>query len=395
MAVARKPLAEVLPPLLLGTATFNVQYHPDPAHMPYVDIVERALAHNIIGFDTSPYYGPSEILLGDALRRLTPPPPREGYFLVTKAGRIKGDEFDYSPAWVEYSVCRSLERLGTTYLDLVYMHDVEFMSPEDVLGAVLELRRLRDLGRIRYVGISGFPVETLASLAEMIFRETGEAVDAVMSYGHFCVQNSRLGRQTLLDRFRDAGVECLLNASILSMGLLTTRGVDNAPMAAWHPAPSELRQVCTDLSQIAKEEGENLEEVAIRWALENWATTGAPFGTSLVPKADGSTDIARSRMGVSVMGVSSVAELEQTYALWDSVVGLQRGTDEASIVRRKKINRIVEERMWPKLGKWKDFAWESGGPNFVNTRETRGVIPNDEIAERWGLIPKVIDQAKI
>ncbi|KAM5346180.1 hypothetical protein ACJ41O_009185 [Fusarium nematophilum] len=381
--MARKPLSDVLPPLILGTATFNHQYHPDPTHMPYTEIVGRALAHNILGFDTSPYYGPSEILLGDALRKLTPPPPREGYFLITKAGRIAGDEFDYSPAWIRYSVCRSLERLGTPYLDLVYTHDVEFVSPEEVLAAVTELRRLRDQGLIRYVGISGYPVGTLASLAEMILRETGEPLDAVLSYSHFCVQNSQLGDSSLLSRFRDAGVECLLNASMLSMGLLTTRGVDNSPMASWHPAPQELRQLCTGLSGIAQREGEHLEEVSIRWALENWARVGSSFGTRL--RAGDS----ERRLGVSVMGVSSVDELEETWALWSSVVG------EEEAGRKEKIERIVREGMWPSLGRWKDYAWESGGPGFVNARKGMGVVPRDGTSERWRLIPSVMDTPKI
>ncbi|KAH7175337.1 Aldo/keto reductase family-domain-containing protein [Dactylonectria macrodidyma] len=381
----RKPLSEVLPPLILGTATFNHQYHPDPTHMPYTDIVRRALAHNILGFDTSPYYGPSELLLGDALRTLTPPPPREGYFLVTKAGRIAGDEFDYSPAHIRYSVCRSLERLGTPYLDLVYTHDVEFVSPAEVLAAVIELRRLRDeLGLVRYVGISGYPVATLASLAEMILRETGEPLDAVLSYSHFCVQNSRLGTPSLLERFRAAGVECLLNASMLSMGLLTSRGVDNSPMASWHPAPAELRQACAALADIARGAGEHLEEVSIRWALENWARIGSPFGTKLVPGEE-------TRLGVSVMGVSSVAELEETFALWSSVVGL--GANGSEPEQRARIARIVEDDMWPSLGRWRDYAWESGGPGFVNTRRpsAMGTIPHDGVAERWGLIPSVRD----
>ncbi|KAJ2983317.1 hypothetical protein NQ176_g793 [Zarea fungicola] len=90
-----QPLSVVLPPLILGTATFNHQYHPDPAQMPYAEIVRRAIQHNIAAFDTSPYYGPSEVLLGDALRRIEPAPPRDSYFLITKAGRIAGDEFDY------------------------------------------------------------------------------------------------------------------------------------------------------------------------------------------------------------------------------------------------------------------------------------------------------------
>lgn len=381
--MSRKPLSEVLPPLILGTATFNHQYHPDPTHMPYTSIIARALEHNILGFDTSPYYGPSELLLGDALRKLTPPPPREDYFLITKAGRIASDQFDYSPAWIRYSVCRSLERLGTPYLDLVYTHDVEFVSPEEVLGAVLELRRLRDQGLVRYVGISGYPVETLASLAEMILRETGEPLDAVMSYNHFCVQNSQLGGRALLQRFRDAGVECIPNASMLGMGLLTTRGVENAPMAAWHPAPVELRTACNDLARIAQSEGEHLEEVSIRWALENWAEVGAPFGTKLTLPATPTTPAAESRIGVSVMGVSSVAELEETWALWSSIAF----PEEASAERRGKIARIVKERMWPALGEWKDYAWESGGASFVNHRTTMGAIPHDEVAERWGLIP--------
>lgn len=367
MTSSRKPLSHVLPPLILGTATFNKQYHPDPEHMPYTDIVRRALAHNILGFDTSPYYGPSEMLLGDALKKLTPPPPRESFFLVTKAGRIQADEFDYSPAWIRYSVNRSLERLGTSYLDLVYTHDVEFVTPQEVLGAVVELRRLRDEGVIRYVGISGYPVDTLASLAEMILRETGEPLDAVMSYGNYSVQNARLGAQTVLDRFRNAQVECLLNASILGMGLLTTRGIDHSPMASWHPAPRELRQVCNSLADIAQQEGERLEEVAIRWAIENWARLASEFGTRLNPTSN-------TRIGVSVMGVSSVDELEETFAQWSSVVGLADDTKGSHAQRREKIERIVSDKMWPSLGSWRDYAWESGRPQVESVDQTAPLL---------------------
>lgn len=381
MGASRMPLSQVLPPLILGTATFNHQYHPDPSRMPYVDIVRRALEHGINAFDTSPYYGPSEILLGQALRLLTPPPPREGYFLITKAGRIKADEFDYSPAWVRYSVCRSLERLGTRYLDLVYMHDVEFVSAAEVLQAVKELRRLRDQGLIRYVGISGYPVETLASLAEMILRETGEPLDAILSYGNFCLQNTQLGRSDFLQRFQSARVECLLNASMLNMGLLTTRGVDNGPMASWHPSPPELRNACTKLSQIAQDSGEHLEGVAIRWALEQWARLGKDFGTTAYVGAG-------PRIGASVMGVTAITELDETWDLWRSVIGPVIGAkDHVASQRSDKILKLVENKMWPSLGPWKDHSWESGGETFVNTRVNMGQIPNDEVAERWGLVP--------
>ena len=396
---AQQPLSEVLPPLILGTATFNTQYHPDPTHMPYTEIVRRALNHGIAAFDTSPYYGPSETLLGDALRTLSHERQRDQYFLVTKAGRVASSEFDYSPSWIRYSVCRSLERLGTHYLDLVYAHDVEFVSPQEVLAAVKELRRLRSKGMIRYVGISGYPVEVLASLAEMVFRETGEPLDAVLSYSHFCIQNNSLGQEDLLERFQDAGVGCLLNASMLSMGLLTTRGVDNAQMASWHPAPPALRRACNDMALIAKDNGEHLEEVAIRWALENWARVGARLGTSAHVKQRQSSGCAavHSRLGVSVMGVSAVEELEETWKLWKDVVELAGSPDRPEAQRRDKIELLVRDEMWPKLGRWKDYAWESGGQGFVNTRTAKGLVPTDDgVADRWGLMPsKTIDGRRI
>ena len=363
--MSRKPLSEVLPPLILGTGTFNMQYNPDPSRMPYTDIVRRALEHNVTAFDTSPYYGPSELLLGDALRSV---PDRTGCFLITKAGRIAADEFDYSPAWIRYSVCRSLDRLNTPYLDLVYAHDVEFVSPDEVLAAVAELRRLRDQGRVRYVGISGYPVRVLAELAELVLEKTGEPLDAVLSYSNFCVQNSQLGAPDVLARFRNAGVECVLNASMLSMGLITTRGAVEGLIAGWHPAPPGLREACTALAGIAQRAGEHLEEVAIRWAVANWARAGAAFGST----AQG------SKIAVSVMGVSSVDELDETVAAWRD--------GQAESARSENLEHLVRREMWPALGGWKDYTWESGGQGFVNRRTAKGVVPTDETALRWGLV---------
>lgn len=381
MASPSTPLSDVLPPLILGTATFNVQYHPDPSRMPYSEIVRRALAHNITAFDTSPYYGPSELLLGEALRQLTPAPSRDSYFLITKCGRVQSAEFDYSPAWIRYSVCRSLERLNTPYLDLVYAHDVEFVSPAEVLAAVRELRALRDRGLLRYVGISGYPVHTLASLAEMILRETGEPIDAILSYGNYCVQNTRLGREDMLARFAASRVDCLLNASMLGMGILKSRGgVDSTPMGAWHPAPTELRKACADLSEMTRTE--HLEGVSIRWALQSWADQGAAFGTKS-GQADG------RKVGVSVMGVSAVEELEETWRLWQSVA-----SSDENISKRDETKQLVEQKMWKSLGEWKDYTWESGGPLFVNERGANtGIIPDDEISRKWGLIGTI--EAKI
>jgi D-arabinose 1-dehydrogenase len=132
MPPTQPPLSTILTPLICGTATFNNQYNTDVSSLPCNAIISRALSLGVTAFDTSPYYGPSESLLGSAL--LAANHPRTSYQILTKVGRIGGAEFDYSPEWIRYSIQRSLQRLNTTYLDVVYCHDVEFVSAEEVLG---------------------------------------------------------------------------------------------------------------------------------------------------------------------------------------------------------------------------------------------------------------------
>src|SRR5579859_5161537 len=150
---------ETIPALGLGGATFSTQFNPAPddeSTLPVQAILRRALSLGINLIDTSPYYGNSEIVLGRALRAAWKDGwERRGMFICTKVGRIKIDEFCYDPQWVRKSVERSLERLGVDVLDVVYCHDVEFVTKQEVLGAVRELYRIRDEGKIRYVGISG------------------------------------------------------------------------------------------------------------------------------------------------------------------------------------------------------------------------------------------------
>ncbi|CAK7218267.1 hypothetical protein SBRCBS47491_003452 [Sporothrix bragantina] len=380
------PLATILPPLLLGTATFNTQYVDNPAAMPYRGIVRRALVDlGVTGFDTSPYYGPSESLLGEALEATGV--DRDRYFLETKAGRVFGNGFDYSRTAVQASVRRSLERLRTSYVDLVYAHDAEFMSPAEVVTAVRALRELRAEGILRYVGISGFPVDVLASLAEQILAETGEPVDAVLSYGHCTVQNAGLLGDPVA-RLHRAGVAVVLNASLLNMGLLTTRGVDNGPQAVWHPSPPALRDVSAVAARVCQEDPlpaslgmKGIEQVALRYALDVWAREAATAKVA-------TTALSGASIGSSVLGVTSVAELDETMLEWWSVLdglGVEHGSlerlqastgigsepdgpakKEAGVARTEAVKKFVEERLWPVFGSFKDFAWASPEEGWVN-----------------------------
>lgn len=334
------------------------------------------------------FYGCSNFLTGQALK--TPyedtkvPFPRESYYIVTKVGRIAGSEFNYSASWVQKSIKRSLERLHTTYLDVVYCHDVEFVAPAEVLVAIKELRRIRDEeGTIKYIGISGYPVTVLCELAELVLAETGQPLDCVMSYANYSLQNRRLESDGL-KRFIAAGVNVVPNASILGMGLLRKSGVPVGGAGDWHPAPNGLREACRKASDLCDSKNERLEVVAIRWALESWIQKGCAVGSkgdpaSGVPwKLETSEDVGGQRLGVSVMGVSSIAELDETMRVWRSILdGLEKETakgagreetaHEWSLKRRDDVQGLAEG-VWQALGKWTDFAWASPDEGYVRVQ---------------------------
>lgn len=402
-------LSTSLPPLIFGTATFNHQFNANPYALDPQKIVAEALSHGIRAFDTSPYYGPAESILGDALHsyliRSSPALKhlrREDYFLLTKCGRVAGDEFDYSEDWIRFSVRRSCRRLKTKYLDVVYLHDVEFVSSAEVLQGVLALRKLRDEGLVRYIGICGYPVDVLASLSELVLRETNEAIDIVQSYANLTVQNQRLGG--VVERFVTAGVDVVTNASPLGMGLCRSQGVPLGNSSGqWHPAPDGLRSACLRAADQVSAEGEKLEVIALRFAMEKWLSDGAQLGSSgILPddatavlgqrsNGDDQTDkheeqtqsnlirnASSPRMGVSVMGVSRVSELEETMMVYRNIIASHASKDNA---RRQYIETATEKIRNTILGQeWTDFAWNSPEPGFINKRKTFGVS-GQEMAE--------------
>jgi len=382
---SRTPLSSILPPLIFGTGTFNVQYHKDPYSLNTTQLIQHALTQGIRAFDTSPYYGPSESLLGDALAHPSVKPhfPRQHYYLLTKAGRLAANTFDYSPDWIRQSVARSLQRLHTSYVDVVYCHDVEYVSAAEVITAVRELRRLRDEeGTVHYVGISGYPLSTLCALAERILHETGEAVDAVQSYANMTLQNTRLVGEGV-ERLRAAGVDVVPSASVLGHGLLRADGLPENTLA-WHPAPVGLREAVRRAAAFCAERDERLEAVAIRYAVETWMVEGSVVGSLGDPAAgvewEADTKVLNGgrKLGVTVMGVSTVAELEHTLAQWRSVLdGLENGqkvasqagrwkrSHEWSVYRRKAVQMLAEV-VKEELGEWFNYVWESPPSGFVN-----------------------------
>jgi L-galactose dehydrogenase len=146
-----------LPVLSFGASSLGQEFRP-------VDLddalrsVRVALDCGLTFIDTSPYYGrgTSEVLLGFALRGV----PRQSYLIGTKLGRYDAAHFDFSARRVVESVDVSLHRLGVDYLDICLCHDIEFVEMRQIVEETLPaLRKVQGQGKVRFVGISGYPMK--------------------------------------------------------------------------------------------------------------------------------------------------------------------------------------------------------------------------------------------
>ena len=96
--------------------------------------VHYAIDHGVNFFDVSPFYGITlaETRLGKALQG-----KRKDIFLATKCGRYDLREFDFSAKRIMASIDESLQRLQTDYIDLFQLHDIEFVTKEQILNEAM------------------------------------------------------------------------------------------------------------------------------------------------------------------------------------------------------------------------------------------------------------------
>jgi aryl-alcohol dehydrogenase-like predicted oxidoreductase len=127
--------------------------------------IHAALDHGITLFDTANEYGAGEAerVLGEALASY----PRGRYLVATKLFFPVGGEPDrgLSAVQMEKQLARSLERLGTDYIDLYQCHRYDHETPlEETMEA---LHRTVQSGKVRAIGVSEWTAEQIDSAAEI------------------------------------------------------------------------------------------------------------------------------------------------------------------------------------------------------------------------------------
>lgn len=236
-----------------------------------IQSVYTAVDNGINFIDVSPYYGhlKAETVLGKALKNIS----RDKYYLSTKVGRYGKDgvnTWNYSAARARASVFESMERLNIDYIDLINVHDIEFADLSQVAyETVPALVELKKKGYVGHVGITDLQPENLKWVIE--HTEPG-AIESVLCFCHYSLNDTLMLEYQ--DYFKEKGIG-MINASPLSMGLLSSRGIPD-----WHPAPKPLVDACAKAAKYCEEKGYPIEKLAIQFAISNPTITTTLFSSA-------------------------------------------------------------------------------------------------------------------
>lgn len=124
-----------------------------------VRLLHWALRASIRHFDTASSYGngTSEQLLGHQIRRFSSTINRSDITIATKI-------MPKTPALVGKDLQKSLARLCTSYIDILYLHWPS--KKADLLGILDTMAELTTTGVIRSLGLSNFPLSLLPSFKD-------------------------------------------------------------------------------------------------------------------------------------------------------------------------------------------------------------------------------------
>ncbi|MEJ7616394.1 MAG: aldo/keto reductase [Pyrinomonadaceae bacterium] len=262
-----------------------------------VAAIRQALDRGINWIDTAAVYGlgHSEEIVAAALKGAADKP-----YVFTKCERVWNERREISPSLRAASVRReceaSLRRLGADVIDLYQIHWPE--PDEEIEEGWDTLARLKEEGKVRWIGVSNFNVEQMKrahqiapitslqppysmlrrDIEEEILPFTGQENIGVISYSP-------------------------MYSGLLS-GAMTRERALNFPADDWRrnnpnfqePLLSRNLKVAEELRRIGAEHGRTAGEVAIAWTLKNPAVTAAIVGVRSSDQVDGIAGAASFRL---------------------------------------------------------------------------------------------------
>jgi aryl-alcohol dehydrogenase-like predicted oxidoreductase len=230
------------------------------------------------------FYGDSELLIGRWLA--LNPEKRKDIFLATKFGAAIKPE-NSTPAYCKQQANASLQRLGTDYIDLFYIHRLDRVTPvEQTVRAMVELK---NEGKIRWLGISECSPTSLRRANKV---HQFQAVQ--MEYSPFALEIEQ-EPYNILATARDLGV-AVVAYSPIGRGILTgsIRSHDDladddfrkiVPRYSKENFPKNLELVDI-IGAIAKEKGVTPSQLTLAWLLAQGEDIFAIPGTTKVHRLE-------------------------------------------------------------------------------------------------------------
>jgi aryl-alcohol dehydrogenase-like predicted oxidoreductase len=220
--------------------------------------------------DTSVDYGRSEELIGRFVSGR-----RDEYFLASKCGcplspppdATPPYAHDYSAANVRADVEQSLRRLQTDRLDLVQVHMSPTVREMEEGGTLEELVRLRDQGKLRFIGMSGI----LPNLPDHI--EMG--VFDVFQIPYSALQRDH---EELISRAADTGAGVLVRGGAARGTAAEDKDWSVQPIGLGAQAPARDLWEAADLDPLL--DGMSRHEFILRFTLSHPALSSTIVGTS-------------------------------------------------------------------------------------------------------------------
>ena len=241
-----------------------------------ISAIHKAIDLGINYLDTAPLYGESERRVGLALQD----GKRHQLHLATKTGTHPTWKGDYSSQGTRRSVENSLKLLKTDYLDICLVHDPGDMATVvSKEGAFDELKRMREEGLIRYIGL-GVRDHQFHRLA--IQRND---VDVILTYLDYTLIQQTATSLIKVATEKNVGV---INGSPIAMGLLSGIKPSRTNTLTDHINQAE-NEKAFQLWQLADDLGVKLLDVAIQFS------------------------IRQPMIGCTLTGAKNATEVEQSY----------------------------------------------------------------------------------
>jgi aryl-alcohol dehydrogenase (NADP+) len=267
-----------------GTPKWRSWVLDEPASLPFI---QRAWEAGINFFDTADMYsdGASEIVLGNALRKLAV--PREQVVIATKVFNPMGptaNERGLSRKHIKHAIDASLKRLQLDYVDLYQIHRLDTATPiEEILEALDALVRA---GKVLYIGASSMYAWQFAKMLHTS-DSNGLARFATMQNHWNLVYREEEREMNPLCRAEGVGI---IPWSPLARGFLagnrtksdfgeTSRAKTDDFAHKLYYQESDFT-VVDRVSQIAKRRGVPNAQIALAWLLHQPGLTAPIIGAS-------------------------------------------------------------------------------------------------------------------